>query len=552
LSALPAAADLPGASSWRTPVNRALIALALLMLLLRLASLGSYPLMDTSEARYGEIARVMLTTGNFVTPQEVPGTPFWAKPPLYAWLSVASMRVFGTNEFALRLPSFVCGLAVLALCWSWSMSLARTRPAAARTGVAVLATALLATSVLFFVSAGAVMTDPSLAACTTAMLVAFHHAALGGSRRPLWRYGFFVAAGLAMLAKGPVLLLYAGAPIVLWTLWQRRAGAVWAALPWLTGSALAALICLPWYVLAEQRTPGFLQYFLVGEHVMRFIKPGWGGDLYGTAHAEPLGMIWVYLAASLGTGAVLVLAALVAAARRPGAGGSEPAGDARAGGATDAGIDAAGARRLLLLAALVPVVFFTFAGNIIWTYNLPVLGPLAVLLADFLAPRMERAWRWRVAVLSSVLTGALALAVAVVFWAPRHVAAHSSAGLVARWQTEESEAPGALVYLGRKTPASLRYYARGAVTATPDLMDALACLEQSADCYLALPPARFDEVRERVAHLPGEVTVASLGANTDLMLVHVHASGLANHGVPRREQSPPSIDRRHPLEAVPA
>ncbi len=557
----------PGATApaWRTPVNRALLALALLTLLLRLATLGSYPLMDTSEARYGEIARVMLTTGNFVTLQEVPQTPFWAKPPLYAWLSVASMRVLGTNEFALRLPSFACALVVLALCWGWARSLGRTRGASERTGVAVLAVALLATSVLFFVSAGAVMTDPSLAACITAMLAAFHHTVLAGSRRPLWRYGFFVAAGLAMLAKGPVLLLYAGAPIALWTLWQRRVAAVWQALPWVGGTVIAALICLPWYALAEARTPGFLQYFLVGEHVMRFIQPGWGGDRYGTAHAEPLGMIWVYFAAGLGTGVVLALAVLVAALRRPrdaarsgaamlsGQDGAAPEPAAHQDQVPDQDLAALGAeRRFLLLSALVPAAFFTFAGNIIWTYNLPALGPLAVLLADFLAPRIAAPGRWRAAVLGSVLAGALVLAVATVFWAPRHVAAHSSAGLVARWQEQDSEAPGQLVYLGRKTPASLRYYSRGAVTAEPDLGLALGCLERSADCYLALPPARLGEVNERVGQLPGDVSVQVLATNTDLVLVRVHAASLSNRDTPRREESPPSIDPRHPLDALPA
>jgi 4-amino-4-deoxy-L-arabinose transferase-like glycosyltransferase len=45
-------------------------------LAVRLLTLGTYPLMDTSEARYGEIVRIMALTGNWVTPQETVGTPF--------------------------------------------------------------------------------------------------------------------------------------------------------------------------------------------------------------------------------------------------------------------------------------------------------------------------------------------------------------------------------------------------------------------------------------------------------------------------------------------
>ncbi|MGB0836148.1 MAG: hypothetical protein ACPGR2_16670, partial [Psychrobium sp.] len=56
---------------------RWLLALGLSVLLFRLISLGFYPLYDTTEARYGEIARIMLETGNWVTPQFDYNIPFW-------------------------------------------------------------------------------------------------------------------------------------------------------------------------------------------------------------------------------------------------------------------------------------------------------------------------------------------------------------------------------------------------------------------------------------------------------------------------------------------
>ena len=65
------------------------LTLLLLVLLVRVVTLGTYALTDTTEARYGEIARQMLVSGDWVTQHEVPGEPFWAKPPLYAWLSAA-------------------------------------------------------------------------------------------------------------------------------------------------------------------------------------------------------------------------------------------------------------------------------------------------------------------------------------------------------------------------------------------------------------------------------------------------------------------------------
>jgi 4-amino-4-deoxy-L-arabinose transferase-like glycosyltransferase len=141
----------------------------------------------------------------------------------------------------------------------------------------VLACLVLATTVLFFVGYGAVMTDPPLGLCTAWMMVAFQRAVIDGSRHPVWRYGLFVAAGLAMLAKGPVAFLYVALPVAIWTFWRGRWRRLWEGLPWAGGTVLFAAISLPWYLWAERRTPGFLNYFLVGEHLMRFLQPGWTG-----------------------------------------------------------------------------------------------------------------------------------------------------------------------------------------------------------------------------------------------------------------------------------
>ncbi|MDL2339624.1 MAG: hypothetical protein QFE16_17460, partial [Pseudomonadota bacterium] len=50
--------------------------------LMRLMTLGLYPLTDTTEARYAEIARKMVELGDWITPWYDYGVPFWAKPPL--------------------------------------------------------------------------------------------------------------------------------------------------------------------------------------------------------------------------------------------------------------------------------------------------------------------------------------------------------------------------------------------------------------------------------------------------------------------------------------
>ena len=260
----------------------------------RLATLPAYPLMDPTEARYAEIARKMLETGDWVMPQFDYGVPFWGKPPLSTWLSAAAMAAFGISEFAARLPSFLmlvgCGALV-----AWLAALRGGRDQTLWTLAPFAATALV------FIAAGAVMTDPALALGTTLSMAGFWIAV--NAPAPAQRAGasmFFVGLAVGLLAKGPVAAVLAFVPIGAWTLWTRRWGAVWRALPWIAGAGATAILVVPWYSVAEHASPGFLDYFLVGEHWKRFVESGWKGDLYGAAHARPRGMIWLFwIAAAL-------------------------------------------------------------------------------------------------------------------------------------------------------------------------------------------------------------------------------------------------------------
>ena len=486
------------------PRTRWLQAALAAALAVRLVTLGTYPLADTSEARYAEIVRVMRETGNWVTLQETPGTPFLGKPPLYAWLSAASTYAFGLNEFALRLPSLVCGIAVLALCGVWAAALARRpsppapfpqagkgsglqrAPGGGEGDAALLSCVVLATTG-FFIGYGAVMTDPALGLCTAWMMVAFQRAVIDGSAHALWRYGFFVAAGLAMLAKGPVAFLYVALPIAVWALWRGRWRAIWKALPWLRGSVLSAAISLPWYVWAEVRNPDFLSYFLIGEHVLRYLQPGWTGDRYGTAHREPFGTIWGYLAEALGLWSIAVPALV-----RP-----TPGWLARARAwCQDDG------RLFALLSTLVPLLVLTFASNVIWTYVMPVLTPLAALLGLELAQRsappgpLRRLVNWLAgASVALVCAGAIA-------WGPLHANGSSFAAPVMAWRQQLPAQPGPLLYWGAKAPASLRFYSRSAAEPVPNLATRLDRLEAGSRVYVAIVPEQLAALRQMVLIRP--------------------------------------------------
>lgn len=434
--------------------------------LLRLATLPAYPLHDTTEARYAEIARLMVVSDDWVTPQVAPGVPFWAKPPLSSWVAAASIKLFGSNEFAARLPSLLLSLLTIAV-------VLRLGRAALSSEAAIAASAILLTSLMGFGAAGAVMTDAALAFSTTLSLAAFWIAA--EQPRSPWRYIFFVGLALGLLAKGPVALVLVGLPILAWSLWQKNIAWLWRALPWLTGSLLMLAIAAPWYALAEHRTPGFLEYYFVGEHWLRFVESGWQGDLYGDAHARPRGTIWVY-----GVLAALPwsLLALYAAGRYIKSGGLR-----RALGPWQA---------YLLLWTLAPLVFFTFAGNILAAYTLPGLPAFALLLGDYLVRRERQFARL------GLLVPAL-LVVATLSGAIDYASYRSQKELVS---LHYGQWPASDLRYFPKLPLSASFYSQGRVQAIATPAELADFTSSGADHFVALQKDRLpriaDEQRQRL------------------------------------------------------
>lgn len=111
-----------------------LLWLSLLGAAFYLLFLGSVHLFDWDEINFAESSREMLVTGDYFR-VTVDYQPFWEKPPFFFWLQVASMRLFGINEFAARFPNAICGILSLltvfaigrrvrneAFAWTWSLT----------------------------------------------------------------------------------------------------------------------------------------------------------------------------------------------------------------------------------------------------------------------------------------------------------------------------------------------------------------------------------------------------------------------------------------------
>lgn len=79
------------------------------------AGLGQVALNDSDEARYGVSAWEMLQNRSFIVTTYAGEREYWnLKPPLGYWLMALSFRIFGPTPFALRFPSALCALLVVA------------------------------------------------------------------------------------------------------------------------------------------------------------------------------------------------------------------------------------------------------------------------------------------------------------------------------------------------------------------------------------------------------------------------------------------------------
>jgi 4-amino-4-deoxy-L-arabinose transferase-like glycosyltransferase len=204
---------------------------------------------------------------DWITPMFDYGVPFWGKPPLSFWTQAASMTVFGVNEFAARFPAWLLHLASCFIIIKLG-----TQQISRNAGI--WAAIIFSSTTLGLVSSGVVLTDPVLSFSILLASYGFWRWMKCASKADA--YLMFAGLGLGLLAKGPLTLVLMGAPAFAWFVIYKEWGRV-LRLPWISGLVLMFGISVPWYVAAEMKTPGFMEYFFVGEHWSRYVVSNWAG-----------------------------------------------------------------------------------------------------------------------------------------------------------------------------------------------------------------------------------------------------------------------------------
>jgi 4-amino-4-deoxy-L-arabinose transferase-like glycosyltransferase len=219
-------------------------------------------ILDDGDALYSTVARNMLVRGDLVVPY-ANGVRFLDKPPLMYWAMALSYAVFGVTEFAARFPSI---LAVIGCAWLL-YSMARKDAGHTAGTTAAMAVSLCSGTFLF---TRMVFPDMLFVFSLTLAMYGFleWYGREGSAAWPALL--FYGACGGAVLTKGLIGVVFPGAIAVAFLLAARDLKRLLYFYP-VRGSAVFLAVSVPWHVLAARRTPGFLWYYFVNEHFLRFL-----------------------------------------------------------------------------------------------------------------------------------------------------------------------------------------------------------------------------------------------------------------------------------------
>ena len=405
----------PAANRW---AHRPLLSLLLLCCCTFFIGLGRQAITDADEAYYAEASREMVESGDWLTPH-FNYQDRWEKPVLYYWLTAATFVVSGPVEWAARLWSAVSGVGLVLITFWWA------RRTFGRDDTAWLAAAIVATCFGCVAEARMALPDLPLTFCITLGVMAALRASVEGRESAagrassggqlVWWAVAGLAAGLGFLMKGPVALLVPG--IVLLPIWYRERRTVALTVSGLMLASLVFLVVgLPWYVaMWREHGVAYLESFFLADNLQRFAT-----DRY---QSEPR-PVWFYL--PIVVGGMMPWSALLLAL---------PAASMRAVLRRQRPLTAVEWR--LVVWAVTPVFFYTASVGKQPRYILPVLVPLAMLLARTLMRHVEEAGTGRVAARAlRVGTWTTAIALAVVALAflrvqPVFINAHPLAAWIA-------------------------------------------------------------------------------------------------------------------------
>ena len=306
-----------------------------------LYNLGGWGVIETSEARYAEISREMLLSGDWLHPRLL-GIHHFHKPPVTYIISAAGMALFGVNEFGVRFFLQISLLVQALLLYLIALQLFESRK------MAFSALVIYLTMPAVLISARNLTTDSFLT--TFELLAIWCWMKYKPARKPAWLYLFYLALSLAFLTKGPVGLIF---PVLVAIGYRaRQTNGELGFSHHLIAFVLFLVLSGSWYVYLMWQDRQFVDYFFLNHIVKRYASP----ETFG--RSEPW---WFYLAVipalTLPWFALLLLHL------------------------KKLRLIPRDLKRLFLMWLVLPLLFFSLSSSKLILYILPMLAGIALLIS---------------------------------------------------------------------------------------------------------------------------------------------------------------------------
>jgi 4-amino-4-deoxy-L-arabinose transferase-like glycosyltransferase len=230
------------------------------------------PLMLPDEGRYVGVAWEMIRSNDWLTPT-LNGMPYFHKPPLFYWITAASISLFGFSELAAR-------AAPLLGAWLGIFSMFLFLRRWSNRDVCLATTVVLAVQPLQYLGGQFANLDMLVAGLISATILISANAVLLFEKQFTYKHSVYFAyffAALSVLAKGLIGVALPGMVIFFWLVLTDRYRAMTRLIS-APGVIIFLLICSPWFLAMQQKFPEFLHYFFVVQHFTRFTTSGFNNS----------------------------------------------------------------------------------------------------------------------------------------------------------------------------------------------------------------------------------------------------------------------------------
>jgi len=317
--------------------------------------MNNWGTVESSEARYAEIAREMLVSGDWIHPQLL-NIHHYHKPPFTYWITAFGYLLFGINSFGARFFLAVSGLVQLLLIYQIARHFFKDKTKALAAGL------IYATLPLVIISIRGLTTDSYLQ--TFILLSIYCFIQWRTTQRVVWLYLIAIACAAGFLTKGPLILIL---PVFFVIGFYKTLPKVSFSYHHLLSFLLFIVIGFSWFIYLAVENSQFIRYFLFRHTYERMANAG------VFSRSEPFWYYLLYAPLTALPWTIFLIKGFISTRWR----NVNPT-----------------IKKMAIFLVLLPITFFSLSSSKLILYVMPAFAGIAILSAYFLfhlekLPRIE-------------------------------------------------------------------------------------------------------------------------------------------------------------------